>query len=203
MRRVSSIEAISHNTERSGRNEMDSHADTIVAGNNCVVLELSGRNVSVAPFSEEYASIDDIPIATVATAYDCPDTGQVFILVFNEALYFGERMAHTLLCPNQLRDYGVTVDDTPTQYNKSSTHSLYIPDSDLRIPLELDGIISGFTTRAPTPRELDNTELHIEMLSDMPWNPNSKTFALTEDNAKDNRVQNCKLSQVSGYPSRE
>ena len=96
---------------------MDSHADTIVAGNNCVVLELSGRkNVSVSPFLEEYALIDNIPIATVlTTAYDCPDSGQVFILVFNEALYFGERMAHTLLCPNQLRAYGVTVDDTPTQ----------------------------------------------------------------------------------------
>jgi hypothetical protein len=136
-------------------------------------------------------------------AYDCPDSGQVFILIFNEALYFGERMAHTLLCPNQLCAYGVTMDDTPTQYNQASTHSLYILDSELRIPLELDGIISGFTTRAPTPAELDKTELHIEMLSDMPWNPNSKTFALTEDNAKDNRVQNCKLSQVSGYPSRE
>jgi hypothetical protein len=82
-------------------------------------------------------------------------------------------------------------------------HSLYILDSELRIPVELDGIISGFTTRAPTPRELDNTELHIEMLSDMPWNPNSKTFASAEDNAKDNRVQNRKLSQVSRVPSRE
>ena len=75
---------------------MDSHADTIVVGNNCIVLELSRRNVSVSLCSEEYASIDDIPIATVATAYDCPDSGQVFILIFNKALYFGERMAHTL-----------------------------------------------------------------------------------------------------------
>ena len=176
----------------------------IVAGNNCVVLELSGRNVSVAPFSEEYASIDDIPIATVATAYDCPDSGQVFIIVFNEALYFRERMAYTLLCPNQLRAYGVlTVDDAPTQYNQASTHSLYIPDSELLISLELDGIISGFTTRAPTPKELDNTELHVEMSSDMPWNPNCKTFASVEDNAKDNREQNRKLSQVSRVPTRE
>ena len=163
----------------------------------CVVIELSGRNFSVSPFSEEYASIANIPIATVATAFGCPDSGQVFILIFNEALYFGERMAHTLLCPNQLRAYGVTVDDTPTQYNRASTHSLHIPDSELCIPLELDGIISGFTTRAPTPRKLNNTELHIEMSSDMPWNPNSKAFGSAEDNAKDNRVQNRKLSQVS------
>jgi hypothetical protein len=95
------------------------------------------------------------------------------------------------------------VDDTPTQYNQASTHSLYIPDSELRIPLELDGIISGFTTRAPTPRELENTELHIEMSSDKPWNTNSKTFASAEDNAKDNHVQNRNLSQVSRISSRE
>jgi hypothetical protein len=112
-------------------------------------------------------------------------------------------MVHTLLCPNQLRAYGVTVDDTPTQYNQASTQSLYNPDSELRIPLELDGIISGFTTRALTPREIDNTKLHIEMSSDMPWNPNSKTFASEKDNAKDNRVQNRKLSQVPWAPSRE
>ena len=93
------------------------------------------------------------------------------------------------------------VGDTPKQYNKASTHSLYIPDLELRIPLELDGIISGFITRAPTPVELDAIELHIEMSSDMPWHPNSKTFAYAEDNAKDNREQNRKLSQVSAYPS--
>ena len=108
VKRVSSIEAILHNTECSGRNEMDSHADTIVVGNNCIVLELSRRNVSVSLCSEEYALIDDIPIATVATAYDCPDFCQVFILIFNEALYFGKGMAHTLLCPNQLRAYRVS-----------------------------------------------------------------------------------------------
>ena len=66
-------------------------------------------------------------------------------------------MSHTLLCPNQLRAYGVAVDDTPTQYNKASTHSLYIPDSELCIPLELDGIIFGFTTRALMPAEPDTT----------------------------------------------
>jgi hypothetical protein len=86
------------------------------------------------------------------------------------------------------------VDNTPTQYNKASTHSLYIPDSELCIPLELDGIIFGFITRAPMPAELDATELHIEMSADMPWNPNSKTFAYAKDNAKDNGEQNRKLS---------
>ena len=61
-----------------GRLELDTHADTCVAGANTVVLDLTGKHVSVTPFyEEEYELITEIPIATVATAYDCPDTGRV------------------------------------------------------------------------------------------------------------------------------
>ena len=72
---------------------MDSHADMIMAGNNCIVIELSGRNVSISPFLDEHASIDNIPIITVATAYDYSDSGQVFILILNEALDFRETLS--------------------------------------------------------------------------------------------------------------
>lgn len=164
-----------------GRCELDSHADTIVAGNNCVVLELTGKTVSVTPFSEEYSAIKDVPVASVATAYDDPKTGQVYILVFHEALYFGERMNHTLLCPNQLRDHDIIVDDTPRQYDPASTHSIYVSERDLRIPLSLTGIISGFNSRQPTMAELANFELHVEMSSDLEWDPHSITFASAEE----------------------
>lgn len=160
--------------------ELDSHADTIVGGSNCVLIETTGRNVSVLPYNDEYDSIDDIPIATIATAYDCPLNGQVYILVFNEALYFGDRMKHSLLCPNQMRDNGIVVDDTPKQYSKASTHSIYIPDRDLRIPLTMDGVVSGFDTRTPTNEELDNIDRHIEMTSAMEWNPSSSIFSMNE-----------------------
>ncbi|KAI2499408.1 hypothetical protein MHU86_15120 [Fragilaria crotonensis] len=59
---------------RSGRCEMDSHADTCVAGSNCVVLEYTGRSAEVEAYSPDYPS-KQIPIATVATAYDCPTSG--------------------------------------------------------------------------------------------------------------------------------
>ena len=166
---------------KAGRNELDSHADTVVAGDNCVVLEPTGRTVSVSPFSDEYDSIDDIPIATVATAYDCPTTGQVYVLVFNEALYFGSRMDHTLLCPNQLRDYGLRVEDTPRQYNIDSSHSILVPDHQLRIPLTLEGIISGFNSRQPTIRELEEIDRHVEMTSEVPWTPDSTSFMDAEE----------------------
>lgn len=183
IRHVKSIMQLRSNPQKLGRMELDSHADTIVGGNNCILLETTGRTVSVSPFSEEYDAIKDIPIATIATAYECPSSGQVYILIFNEALYFGHRMTHSLLCPNQLRSHGIQVDDTPVQYNESSTHSLYIPDHDLRIPLSLDGIISGFETRQPTNVELDDVSTHVELSSPSEWNPHSKEFLYAESDA--------------------
>jgi hypothetical protein len=106
-----------------GRVERDTHADTCVAGLNTVVLDLTGKVVSVSPFCDtEYQSIEDVPVATVATAYDCPITGKVYILVINEALYLGDKMRNTLLNPNQLRAHGVQVQDCPKQYDLSSRH---------------------------------------------------------------------------------
>ena len=47
----------------------------------------------------------NIPIVTGATAYDDPDTCQTFILVINEGLYYGSRLDHTLINPNQIQEY--------------------------------------------------------------------------------------------------
>ena len=57
--------------EAKGASEMDSHADTTAAGNNMVMLTNPDEVmhfVDVAPFSEEYAPMKEIPIATCATA---------------------------------------------------------------------------------------------------------------------------------------
>ena len=94
-----------------GRVELDTHVDTCVTGKNTVVLDLTGKVVSVSPFSDQYEAMEDVPVATVATAYDCPTTGKTHILVINEALYFGDKMSNTLLCPNQLQHNGLKVDD--------------------------------------------------------------------------------------------
>ncbi len=84
------------------RTELDSHADTCVAGVNTVPFWFTDHKVSVSPFIGEYAPLQDIPSTTAATAYDCPRNGSTIILIINEALYFGDRMSHSLLCPNQL-----------------------------------------------------------------------------------------------------
>ena len=44
-------------------NEIDNHADTICAGPNWKLLELSGEYCNVSPFSSDYQPKQDVPIA--------------------------------------------------------------------------------------------------------------------------------------------
>ena len=84
------------------RCELDSHANTIVAGANCTILQFTGQECSVQPYSETYSPIDNVPIVNVATAYQCQDTGQTYILILNKCLWMGDTMNHSLINQNQL-----------------------------------------------------------------------------------------------------
>jgi hypothetical protein len=55
-----------------GTCELDSHADTCVAGPNTIVLEHTDQSVNVSAFTNQLDTMKDIPIGTVATAYDDP-----------------------------------------------------------------------------------------------------------------------------------
>ena len=68
-RRISSSSQKSpSNTIHYGKCEMDSHADTIVAGRNCVVLNYTGKECDVEMFSDSHDAIKNVPLAQVGTA---------------------------------------------------------------------------------------------------------------------------------------
>jgi len=161
--------------------ELDSHADTVVAGSTCRILELTNQSCEVYPYSDHYEPVTNVPIAKVATAYDHPVSGETYVLVFGQALYMGDHMEHTLICPNQARTNGVIVDDIPKHlsHDNKSTHSIYFPSEDVRLPLYLKGIISYLPTRYPTNDEINNCKWLI-VTSDEAWNPYDDTFAEQE-----------------------
>lgn len=97
----------------------------------------------------------------------------------HEALYFGDELEHSLLNPNQIRDHGIRVDDVPRQFDKESTHSIYIPSSDLTIPLTLRGIISGFECQKPSWEEYLSLP-KIKLTSSRQWSPSSNSFEKRE-----------------------
>ena len=163
--------------------ELDSHADTVCAGKGFVMYEKPNRFVDVHPYSEEYQPLKDIPITTAATVWTHETTGQSYLLLFHEALYFGDRLEKSLICTNQLREHGLTVEDVPRQFNRKSTHSIRVPAHDLTIPLELSGIISCFATHTPTEDELENLP-QVTMTSSATWKPHSESFADAEENIR-------------------
>ena len=48
-------------------------------GSNFTPVYFTGEHCEVAPFSDEYARMTDVPIASAATAWDDPETGQTTI----------------------------------------------------------------------------------------------------------------------------
>lgn len=134
-----------------GRMEMDTHADTCVLGINFVILEYSGRVCDVYPYSQDYEAIKDIPIVRGATAVQDQDTGETYILVINEGLWYGNRMHHSLINPNQLRHFQIDVCDNP--YDKGGMH-ITDPVSKVSIPLLSKGTIVYADSHAPSEKEL-------------------------------------------------
>ena len=70
-RRISQTQRVVNNNKDNtpfhGRSELDSHADTTVASKNCVILLCTDRSCGVAPFSDKYTPMKDVPIVLAAT----------------------------------------------------------------------------------------------------------------------------------------
>ena len=118
------------------RSEMDNHADTTCCGSNFRPLIFTGQNCDVKGFHHKLTTMSDVPVATCATAYTDPETNIVYIFIFNEALYFGDEMDHSLVNPNQNRHYGIDVEDNP--YRKMGISCEESGDS-LHIPFHSEG----------------------------------------------------------------
>ena len=92
-----------------GRSELDYHADTKVAGANFCVLQYTGKECDVSPYSDYYEAIKGVTILNEETDWKSLDTGQTYILVLHKALRMGDTLDHALVNPNQLRHYGELV----------------------------------------------------------------------------------------------
>ena len=130
--------------------ELDSHADTSVAGANCIVLSYTGRECDVTPYDSTYAPAKGIPIVHAATGWQSPISGQAYTLVLNESLYM-PNLPNTLVNPNQLRHFRTHVQDNP--YSSSPLH-IRSEDSSFSMPLESQGTVIFAHTFAPNPQEL-------------------------------------------------
>ena len=114
------------------------------------------------------------------------------MLVIHQAILIPS-MAHNLLCPMQLRDHGLTMNDEPKcmalnptdEHHAITFHSHDTPGGGpLCIPLELHGVTSYFPTRKPTKEEYESTpeDLCVELTAEAPdWDPASMVFQQQEE----------------------
>lgn len=142
----------------------ENFADTIVMGPNFVMEGYSYRSAEVYAYDKRYDPVV-IPIGSGATAYDCPKLRRTILLIINEGLCYGTKMDHSLWNPNQLRHYGVTVQDNPY-----SSEPLGITADGYFFPMECKGTKIQFPTRCPTAHELATCE-RVTLTSYDEWNP--------------------------------
>jgi hypothetical protein len=153
--------------------ELDSHADTFVACSNTRIMQTTGNVVNVHGFSNSM-ELKDVPIATVATFY-VDQAGNRSLLVVHQALYLGAKHHRSLVNPNQLRQHGLAVDDCLCQFDPRSKHAIFVPESNLSIPLHLEGIISYFESFAPTDDDMEALPW-VELTCAEDWEPYSIAF---------------------------
>jgi hypothetical protein len=132
--------------------------------------------------------LKNIKIVSVAVAYDCPHTNHTFSLIFHQVLHIPSMMRH-LLCPFQLWEHDIVVNETPLLHlhedkRTPDSHSIPCDDPVMKTPLEIEGIMSGFTVRFLTDDELSDKEqdftTRINMTSTLEWEPAVVDFAVRE-----------------------
>ena len=130
------------------------------------LIELTGRVADVYGYKGD--DYDAIHIVSGVTAYDHPEHGTVLLMI-HQALWYGTKMDHSLINPNQLRSYGVPIWDNPFD----PTRNIHIDATDsVSIPLHQMGTKTLFNSLVPTDDELQDPALvRIDFTSRRPWDP--------------------------------
>ena len=103
-----------------------------------------------------------------------------YLLIFHESLWMGNKMDHTLVNPNQLRVYGISV-----QHNPFDAKPLSITTDDTSIELYSEGTIICGDTQTPTESELSRLpRLILTSLHD--WDPHNICFLSCSGQSSEN-----------------
>ena len=70
------------------------------------------------PYDSSYDTMYDVPIVIGASTCTDRNTGRLFLIVINEALYYGKKLGHSLINPNKFQSYGTMVWDNTFDSNR-------------------------------------------------------------------------------------
>ena len=87
------------------------------------------------PYNTAYNPVSNIKVVLGATTYTDPVSDCTYILWIHEALFFGKDMSHSLINPDQLRIFWVTIQNNPYHAHKNmSLVATTASDKELSIP---------------------------------------------------------------------
>ena len=144
------------------------------------------------PYSDTYDAITDVPVITGATLWTSPHDRDEYILIFNEGLWMGDTLQHTLVNPNELQAYGTTLQDNPF----SSSPLCFDPPNVPVIALTTMGTIIYCTTRIPSDQELSSLP-HITLSSSTTWDPHNIVFPTNCVEGGEHRTHISSISSIS------
>ena len=169
--------------------KLDSHADTCVVGKSSFIVHDYDRKVNVTGYDPSQPTAQSLRFVSAALAYDDPKSGEVIILVLNQAISV-HHLKHNLVSPFQMSLNDVKVNDTPrflTESPTDETHTFIVPgafgiEDELVIPLEVHGVSSVFPTWKPTTHEYDTCDCRYELTYGAPdFDPSDPSFAHAEE----------------------
>ena len=143
------------NSSAEGKAELDSHADTCVVSEHlALVVQDFMRPVKVHAYDGSAGENGQLcKTVSAVVAYDHPASGITYYLLIHQCICVTQ-LDEILLCPNQMRDNGIKVNDEPKYLTSQPTdqhHAITIPASDIHeelvIPLTLTGVTSYFPVR--------------------------------------------------------
>ena len=62
---------------------------------------MTEKKANVYPYDTSYEPMYNVPIVTGASTYTNINTGISFIIIIIEALYYGKKLGHSMIDPNQ------------------------------------------------------------------------------------------------------
>ena len=92
--------------------QLGSHANMVIVGQHAIIINLSGKNSYVRPFSSDCSKLEAVPIVYDVVSYDCPQTLETFIIVLRNVFYV-HSMMNNLIPPFVIRMAGLKVNDVP------------------------------------------------------------------------------------------
>jgi hypothetical protein len=143
----------------------DTHADTTVAGKNCVAMNFTERSCGVQPYSDKYEPTPDVPAVTAATGFTSKN-GMNHTLVFPEAVHM-PNLDHSLFNPNQLQHFGAVVQDNP---HDAAPMCVKSADNTFTACLDSVGTDIFLKTWAPSDADL-RMHPHVVLSSSAQWSP--------------------------------